>query len=247
MATPTTATQPTQRRGKKDNNETVQKKNFDEHVNLAEASVMNNKANCGVLHLQWRTHLNRLSYLLILITMHLSRGPAAACLQDAKAINALSSDSQDQISGFSAMLLVLTDSMVSILSLVMATSLAYFSSLNNPHGDFSSQSYVMAVACLPAILSLHFNRDLAAASCVNPALLERVAGGLEPVDKVYGFPVVVVFFGILTASYWFMDMQMKQHETSVLQVLKLRKELQEQQKGGGGKGGGATAGSKKKN
>jgi hypothetical protein len=250
MAGPTTTTAATnsnsndsKRRGKKDTKDGDKKEaqpSYTEHLERAQAAVIQNQAGTNTLHGQWRTHLVRMSYMLLVISLHQSQGPTQACLQDIKAVNAyyikagneygLDNDSNDTIiSGYRAILIVLYDGVVSVLGLIMAAALTYFTSLNDPPGNFSSPSYMLAVACVPPIISLHFNRQGRSVGCLDDVVMNQ-AGGLEPADRLRGFPVVLVFFLVLTVSYWFMDMQMQKHGHNVKMVLELQKDLQEQDK-----------------
>jgi len=195
------------------------------HLDRAQASVIENKASTEALHTQWRTHLVRMSYMLVIVSLHQSQQPTQACLKDIKAVNQALLPG-DQISGLQAIGLVLHDGIVSIFSLVMATALTYFTSMSEPAGNFQSPAYVLATACLPPMLQLHFNTPMGI-SCVDDALLEQT--GVIAAEKLKGFPVVLVFFGVLSVCSWFMDMQMNQHKSSVNMVLKLRKEMQEKE------------------
>jgi hypothetical protein len=240
------------RRGKKDNTGNNKKKDtaadkkeasFTEHLERAQAAVLQNKISTKTLHSQWRTSLKSMSYLLLIISLHQSQGPTQACLQDIKALNQHYASKVDiysddkMISGYQAILLVLTDGIVSLLGLIMAASLTYFTSMD-PHGDFTSAAYGMAVACIPPIISLHFNLHdpnrheknpaVDNKSCVDAELLHQA--GLEPVDRLRGFPVVLAFFLVLTVSYFFMDLQMQKHSDNVKMVLKLQKDLEDQNK-----------------
>jgi hypothetical protein len=248
MAATTSTSNDAKRRGKKEitggtNNKKVSTSNkkeasFNEHLERAQAAVMQNKVATETLHAQWRTSLQRLSFLLVIISLHQSQGPTQACLQDIKALNqhytleADSSSDDRMISGYDAFLLVLRDGVVSVMGLVMSASLAYFTSMD-PHGDFTSHAYMMAVACIPPIISLHFKLGphegaVDDKSCLDVELLNQA--GLEPADRLRGFPVVLAFFVVLTVSYFFMDLQMQKHKENAKMVLKLQKDLDDQNK-----------------
>lgn len=227
---------------KKDSTKTSDKKevSFNEHLERAESAVMQNKLATETLHSQWRTSLKRMSYMLLIISLHQSQGPTAACLEDIKALNqhySLENASDKMISGYAAILLVLKDGIVAVLGLIMAASLTYFTSMD-PHGDFTSVSYMLAVACILPIGSLHFNLNdpnrsernasFYNKSCVDMELLEEA--GVEPANRLHGFPVVLAFFVVLTVSYLFMDMQMQKQQQNGKMVLKLQKDMEDQNK-----------------
>jgi hypothetical protein len=237
------------RRGKTDNNKTAGDKNkkeatFNEHLERAQNAVLQNKVATETLHAQWRTSLKRMSYMLLIISLHQSQGPTQACLTDIKALNEfystleMSDDVKDKmISGVEAVVLVLKDGIVAVLGLLMAASLSYFTSMD-PHGDFTSAAYMLAVACLPPIVSMHFNwndpnrneknESFYNKSCVDMQLLD--AAGVEPVDRLHGFPVVLGYFVVLTVSYFFMDWQRQKQVQNGNMVLQLQKDMEDQAK-----------------
>jgi hypothetical protein len=246
MAATTSSSNDGKRRGKKDN--TINNKkdsstgkkeaSFNEHLERAQSAVLQNKLATETLHGQWRTSLKRMSYMLLIISLHQSQGPTQACLQDIKALNqhySLEMDNDRMISGYQAILLVLRDGIVSVLGLIMAASLTYFTSMD-PHGDFTSVSYMLAIACIPPIGSLHFNLNdpnrkeknvsFYSPSCVDVEQLHQA--GLEPADREHGFPVVLAYFVVLTVSYLFMDLQTQKQRTNNNMVLKLQKDMEDQ-------------------
>jgi hypothetical protein len=239
-----------QRRGKKDtgNNEETEA-NFDAHLERAQSAVLSNKVATETLHAQWRTSLKNMSYLLLIISLHASADPTQACISDIKALNQHytgleTSDSMDDemndqmmISGTQAIVLVLKDGIVAVLGLIMAAALAYFTSMD-PHGDFNSAAYMLAVAAVPPIMSLHFNwnnpnrnepnESFYNKSCVDMELLD--AAGVEPANRVHGFPVVLAYFVVLTVSYFFMDWQRQKQVQNGRMVLQLQKDMEHQAK-----------------
>jgi hypothetical protein len=241
------------RRGKTDNSNNNSKTaikadkkeaTFNEHLERAQSAVLQNKVATETLHAQWRTSLKRMSYMLLIISLHQSQGPTQACLADIKALNQyystleMSDDVKDKmISGVEAIALVLKDGIVAVLGLFMAASLTYFTSMD-PHGDFTSAAYMLAVACLPPIVSMHFNwndpnrneknESFYNKSCVDMELLD--AAGVEPVDRLHGFPVVLGYFVVLTVSYFFMDWQRQKQVQNGKMVLQLQKDMEDQAK-----------------
>jgi hypothetical protein len=248
----TTSKDDGKRRGKKDNTSskkkgsTTDKKeaNFNEHLERAQSAVLSNKLATETLHAQWRTSLKRMSYMLLIISLHQAQGPTQACLTDIKALNRhyssleMSDDVKEKmISGMQAIVLVLKDGIVAVLGLIMAASLTYFTSMD-PHGDFTSTAYMLAVASVPPIVSLHFNwnnpnrneknESFYNKSCVDMELLDQ--GGVEPVDRLHGFPVVLAYFVVLTVSYFFMDWQRQKQVQNGKMVLQLQKDMEDQAK-----------------
>jgi hypothetical protein len=217
------------------------KANFNEHLERAQSAVLQNKVATETLHAQWRTSLKRMSYMLLIISLHQSADPTKACLTDIKALNQHYSETVDgadkMISGLEAIVLVLKDGIVAVLGLIMAASLTYFTSMD-PHGDFTSAAYMVAVAIVPPIMSLHFNwndpnrnernESFYNKSCVDMELLDQA--GVVPVDRLHGFPVVLGYFLVLTVSYFFMDWQQQKQVQNGKMVLQLQKDMEDQAK-----------------
>ena len=55
-----------------------------EQLDKAQASVEKSQMHALTLHLQWRTHLLRLSYVIIIVTMHQMQSPTSACMKEIK-------------------------------------------------------------------------------------------------------------------------------------------------------------------
>ena len=59
----------------------------EEQIQRAEVAVEQSRASALALHSQWRLHLVRLSYMVVLITIHQLQAPATYCLYDVKVRN----------------------------------------------------------------------------------------------------------------------------------------------------------------
>jgi len=55
-----------------------------DHLDRAEAAVERNHASTLELHGQWRTQLLRMSYLVMVVTLHIAQTPSRACIMDIK-------------------------------------------------------------------------------------------------------------------------------------------------------------------
>jgi hypothetical protein len=219
-----------QRRGKKESTTTgdsTTNPTIEAQIAQAQAAVEKSEAQTSALHQQWRTYLLRLSFLLILLAMHQMQGPTAACVKDIKTYNAMLA-AEEKLSGGQTTLLVLTDALPYLLGIVMAGSLAFFLILEEP-GDFSNPRYLLANACMPPLLGLHFMRK-DTASCLADELL----AGFVPEMRERTLPVVVIFHVVVTACYWFMDSQRQHQARNMQMVADLQKDLT-QAKGSGGK------------
>jgi hypothetical protein len=74
-----------QRRAKDDKPASETSSNpVEEQIRRAQESVQRGLEATAILHTQWRLHLLRLSYLVVLITVHQWQGPMTYCLYDIK-------------------------------------------------------------------------------------------------------------------------------------------------------------------
>mmetsp|Transcript_4578 Transcript_4578/g.5962 ORF Transcript_4578/g.5962 Transcript_4578/m.5962 type:complete len:233 (+) Transcript_4578:66-764(+) len=192
-----------------------------EEITKAINAVTYTKFRTAQLQSQWRDHLLRMSYLVGLIVMHQLSSPVTACIKELKGFDGY------QISGITALTVLLRDSMVEITNVVIAIFLFRFLTLRDPHGNFQSRSYCVAATLVTFALGMFFNEDkeLQAQGCVAH-LGEDIsidAGEAQVVKRQ--FPVSCVFHVIVTGCYWFMKMGMDQCDTNVEAMMKLQKEL----------------------
>lgn len=207
-----------ERQGKKDGLDSVRAKELEQGINRAEATVLKNKAACETLHAQWRLYLLLLSFLLILVSMYQAQLTVSSCLKDIMAVN---SRVNDPFSGYQAAGIVSKEALVQLASIVVGGFQMAFLAKKDPHSDFKSPYYTIINACVPALLGLYFNKPKV--GCVDDLLRQQ---DIEPSNRTAnGFPVAVVFHVIVTACYWFMDAQARQHETNVVLVENMRKEM----------------------
>lgn len=228
----------TAKRGKKDDaGELGTTETLESELERAETAIRNNQFQVNAIHKQWKTYLQRLSYMVLLIAFHQMQSPSTACLKDVKSFNLVA---PEPITGKEVILLVLSDSMVHLLAIVMAASLSFFllhqqESSASPAKQqekqqqkqmlFSNPRYMLSNACIPPLLALYFGSQKAGkySSCLDMDLLEQAQ--VEPVERQRSLPVVLIFHVIVTFCLWFMDMQQDQILTNIQKVDTLRREL----------------------
>jgi len=197
-----------------------------------QARVLKNKAACDTLHSQWRLHLLRLSYLLIVVGLYQLQTLVTQCLLDIKHVNEYKT-TDHFYSGYQATSIVVQSTMQYLLGLVVAGLITLFlihtqQEQSASKSPFSSVYYKLINALLPVVLGLHYNRPaLGTDYCVDWELSQladsnTTKGGQS---KDGSLPVVVVFHIIVSASYWFMTVQAKQHTANVTLVEQMKEEL----------------------
>lgn len=60
------------------------KLSLEEHLIRAQSAVEQSQVSTLVLHQQWRTQLLRMSYLVMVVTLHIAQTPSSACIKDIK-------------------------------------------------------------------------------------------------------------------------------------------------------------------
>ena len=223
------STEAKKRRGKKEATtgpSTAAPPPLEDQLQRARAAVEHSERQMALLHKQWRTYLLRLSYLLILISMHQMQGPTGACLKDIKGYNAAVGEDAP-ISGGRAFVLVVGDSFSYVCAVAISACLSFFLLLEQP-GTFSDPRYVLANALLPAMIGFHFyQKDQA--SCLNDTQLASIET-VEP--RTRSLPVVAVFHVIVTICYWFIDYQQQQQTRNIRMVENLQRDLDQARKKG---------------
>jgi hypothetical protein len=53
-------------------------------LNRAQEAVERNHAATQTLHVQWRTQLLRMAYLVMIVTLHMAQAPSSTCIKDIK-------------------------------------------------------------------------------------------------------------------------------------------------------------------
>jgi hypothetical protein len=212
-----------QRRGKKEATGASNSTPLTDQLDQARAAIYQSKQQTSRLHKQWRTYLLRLSYLLILISMHQRQGPSAACIRDIKTFNAIA-PSDKQISGANVLLLLFSDTFPYICAVVISACLSFFLILETP-GSFSDSRYVVANAFLPVMIGSHFvNKDRT--SC----LATEQSAMIQPEPLSRSLPVVAVFHIIVTLCCWFISYQEQQQAQNIRMVESLQRDLDEAKK-----------------
>jgi hypothetical protein len=122
------------------------------------------------------------------------------------------------------------DSMCEIVSIVMACVLAAFLCERPPYRDFASLRFQIATSMIPLIIALFYKKK--PLGCLQGTAWQEELSFLQLPEsstsvRMRGFPVVVIFHAMVTASIWFMIRQRKHHTLNVALVEKLRKEMSE--------------------
>lgn len=222
---------------------------IEQGIARAQAAVEQARHSTCALHAQWRLHLVRLSYMLVLVSMHQLQAPATYCLYDIKSYNKSLTPLDDpsmKVSGLQALKLVLLDNMCEVLAVAMGACLTLF--LTQMHAAeqvvlintsakrdsfFTNVAYMVATGLVPPVLNFYFHRSKSdVKSCmdsvagVGDRMFERYTEHEDSMaSKVRGFPVVVVFHTIATACCWFIEMQQSQQNRNIRMIEGMKRDL----------------------
>ena len=136
---------------------------LEEQINKAIQSVELTKYRTEELQAQWRDHLLRMSYLVVILAMHQCSKPVSECIQELKLAQpfyeqsisiASSNTSSWSMTGISV---ILSDCMIELMNVFIAIALFKFLTLRKPHGTFSNTSYCVSSSIIIACLGLFFN------------------------------------------------------------------------------------------
>lgn len=133
------------------------------------------------------------------------------------------------ISLWKAFSLVWMDSICEVVSMVMGIFLTGFLAETV---NFTSSRYQVATSMIPLVLSLYYQKK--PLGCLQGSRWERdlvlVPIELQPTTtslRLRGFPVVIIFHGIVTCSIWYMMRLRHQHTQNVAMVDRLQKEMEQ--------------------
>ena len=207
----------------------------------AQASIEQSQAGLAILHHQWKSYLLRLSYAVGILSLHQARQPMALCWRAMV----------PTVTTWKAVALVIGDSLLYVLGSAMSICLVFFLA-NSANKTFFDPWFLLASACMPAIVALRLAEEARRSDltdrgedicCLQRSwLLNALAVRPEdsgcaiaqpPVEDAstdFGFPIVIVFYGIVTACVWFMTYQAQQQTNNLRTVIRLRTELQEKAK-----------------
>jgi hypothetical protein len=241
----------------KNNSNAAQNKSIsiEEQLDKALTALSNNRQSSFKLFRAWRAQLFRLSVLVFVVVLSMVYRPSKACLQQINAYNErLGGEPQDdehEISFVEAMKYVLEDSLMETLAVACGMCLVLMlydvappgppssSAVGNNWGDdFASTAYRLSCSLIPGIITLYYQNharpygqclpgDMTTAESQSTTKEEDGDGVKQPGRS---FPIIIVFHLITSLALWFMKYQMKQHQSAVDKVLKLKHNLVEQER-----------------
>lgn len=204
--------------------------NLESSLAQAQAAIETSQAGIAKLHYEWRSHLQRLGYMMVFISLYQLYRPAKSCFEELTEWNS----QRQQLSEAQVALVVLSDSVAFVLALVVAVLLVSF--MHSQHRSLSNPKYLLASAFIPAILALWFIQKQqktyeTVPNCLATNLLLNIhATGETQGTASRDLPVVLVFHVLVSACYFFMSHQRAKQARNLEAIVQLREELHSSKK-----------------
>jgi len=190
--------------------------NMEAQLDKARASLEGYQRQMTTLHGVWRQQLRRIGVVMLVVVLNQLKTPVSGCLRDIR-------DRNDFLIGhLETVKYCAQDSVTEVMSVLCCSSITWL--LYRPAGedDFSSLPFRLAATFFALIVSSYFNNRTM--GCLRH-LDEDLTGADSTEETHRPFPVVLIFFVLVVLSLFFMKYQRTQHEDSVEQLDKLRKDL----------------------
>ena len=205
-----------------------------EQLDRADIAVRSNQEQTLQLHTAWRAQLQRISLIVLFVIMSQMKVPGSACVAEIEVWNEEHQQNEDDMIQYSqAMYLCLKDSMVEVMSLVCGCLIFWMIRQTNSD-DFSSTPFRMASSLLPMIAMMYMqNRTMGCMRHLKTTNnnTESVLEGDDVDEKSRRpFPVVIIYYVIVTLSLFAMKVQRTQGQQNIDKIQKLRKDLLEVKK-----------------
>lgn len=217
---------------------------LEESLEKALAALNKSKHHMLGLHRSWKSQLQRISFMVLIIVLKQSSIPVTDCLEQIQTWNkqitapgatASNYDTKGRgvlldesllIGDWEAGKYCLADSVMEILSILCCLSLIWlmYQPLQGKH--FTSLSFRVAVSFVPLILMSYYNNQMMG------CLKDFVGNGEEEggVSKPRTFPVVLIFLVVSFASLYMIRYQQKQQDENIQKIEKLKEDFLENKK-----------------
>ena len=221
------------------------------------------------LHEMWRGALLKMSFLVVLLSLHQSNSYVRTCIYDVKRFNeeAVGNLNDDlKIGGFETVGIVVSDAISALVGIFVSSLLFTFLSHKGPApARFASPYYMISTAMVPVCIILHFQQgnraepayggkgDATIASCLagHEHFDAGIMFGGDDADELSARPkkqlaVAVVFHTLVTISFWFMARGRDHSKRNMEMLEQLEKELGVKKNNVGFKAGEGTKATSKK-
>mmetsp|Transcript_49394 Transcript_49394/g.73641 ORF Transcript_49394/g.73641 Transcript_49394/m.73641 type:complete len:267 (-) Transcript_49394:16-816(-) len=207
--------------------------NLHTEIDKAEAAVVQARNATAQLHVWWKTHLFRMSLLVLALALNQSLRPTKLCISNIKAWNKeAESNPAALVTGVEAIHIIIKDALPEILDIILAVALTFFllqiSSNNDWIVSMANPKFMLSCMLCPVILLAYHQQRIMGAQC------NKASEGDEDFGEVDArqFPIAIIYHTIVTGSVYFMSHQMRAREKDIFSVRDLRRKLDAAQKSG---------------
>jgi len=198
---------------------------LEEQLDKARVALDSSQKHMFTLHKAWRSQLQRISVIVLVVVLKQFTKPVSVCNDDIKDWN-----KNFNIIGFGdAMYYCLSDTMMEILQILCCLSLIWLMYQPMDGDDFSSLPFRLAIGFIPLIISSYYNNPTL--GCLKNLLDDddnsSSATAITPTTETLPrpFPVMLIFLGVGISSLFFMKYQQNQQEENIHKIDKLRENL----------------------
>mmetsp|Transcript_23633 Transcript_23633/g.65576 ORF Transcript_23633/g.65576 Transcript_23633/m.65576 type:complete len:242 (-) Transcript_23633:110-835(-) len=184
------------------------------------------------LHKVWRSQLQRISIMVLMVILKQSSIPTTGCLEEIETWNQQTTSTKvaaEETSGDESLLIgnweagkyCVADSVTEIFSVLCCLALIWLMYQPLQGNDFTSLPFRISVSFVPLILSSFYNKPIM--GCLTD--LSGNETGKGDAEKHRSFPVVLIFMVVTFASLSVMRYQQTQNIENIQKIEKLKKDL----------------------
>lgn len=212
----------------------------DQNISLAEqldralVAVTSSQEQTLKLHHAWRSQLQRISILVLVVILTQVKAPGSACMTAVQQWNdkmELHNNVEDRITSGRTLALMAQDSVMEGMSFFCSLCLVLWVSYSTPSTtEFSNLFFRVASALLPLIVYT-YSQDRQMGCLRKHAADDPYPDGNEDVElEKRPFPVVLIFYIVTTLSMLAMKVQRSSGEENIRKVQQLKQDLMQSKK-----------------
>jgi len=208
-------------------------KNFgislEESLNRARVALDSSQKQMYTLHKAWRSQLQRITVMVLVVILIQVKTPISVCSQDIKDWNIkFKNDNDDEstlyIGFWDAVYYCFADSLMESMQILCCMSLIWLMYLPLNGDDFSSIPFRLAIAFVPIIISnYHCNSTLECLKNLQNSITDD--NNVTTDSSPRPFPIMVIFLAIGLSPLFFMKYQQRQQDENIQKIDKLRANL----------------------
>ncbi|KAG7362059.1 hypothetical protein IV203_025725 [Nitzschia inconspicua] len=201
-----------------------------EHLDRALLAVRSSQDSTHKLHHAWRSQLQRISILVLVIVATQAKAPGSACLAAIQEWNNQQYNNDTIISSTQTLILMAKDSVTEAMSMCCSLCLVAWltgspttPTTQQDQSEFSSLSFRVATALLPLIVYT-YQQDRTMGCLRRWELHDNYDHPRSELES-RSFPVIVIFYIVSTLSVFAMYIQRSNGQQNIQKVVQLQQDL----------------------